>query len=742
MPEKYAEAILKYLSGRGYQPLKPRQLARHMGVDEADYGTFREAIKLLRDAGRVVLGARNAVMLPEMSGRVVGTYRANPRGFGFVIPETPTAHGDLYIPEGDAADAMTGDTVVARVLKRGKRGGEMLYHGRVVEVLRRASRHVVGTLERAEGTWFLQPEGKAWLAPVVIADMAPGMEVGDKVVVEIVAFPEKARLARGVVVERLGQTGQIEVETEAIVRAHGLPDEFEPEALEEARRMADAFDPAAADGRADLSGQVIVTIDPPDARDFDDAISLEPAEDGGWVLGVHIADVSHFVPEGGPLDAAARQRGNSVYFPRKVLPMLPEVLSNAVCSLQEGQGRFCQSVFIRYDREGKVAERRLDRTVIRSAKRLTYPQAQSILDGKTGGYDGRVVELLRRMDRLARLIEARRMADGMIELDLPGAEPVLSKEGKVVDVVPEDDSYTHKIIEMFMVEANEAVAGILDGRSVSFLRRVHPRPDPASAKELAAFVRACGHKLPRKPAPADIQGLLEAVKGRPEGYAVNLAVLKSFKQAEYSPLAIGHFALASGDYCHFTSPIRRYPDLTVHRAVGRLLDAVGSASDEGGGGATKSRPDPTEGPETGDLVKLGEHCSTTERRAEAAEEELISVLMLQFLAEKVGEVFDGVVTGLTNFGVFVRLPRFGVEGLIRMADLGDDWWEVHPRAGEIRGERSGRRFRLGRGLKVKVASVNLPARQLNLIPEGDPEQAPRKARRKDGPARPGRKRRK
>ncbi len=562
------------------------------------------------------------------------------------------------------------------------------------------------------------------------------MEVGRKVVVEVVAFPEKGQLARGVIVESLGLTGQIEVETEAIIRAHGLSDEFEPEALAEARRMAGAFDPAEADGRSDLSGQVIITIDPPDARDFDDAISVEPAEDGGWVLGVHIADVSHFVPEGGPLDAAARQRGNSVYFPRKVLPMLPEVLSNAVCSLQEGQGRFCQSVFIRYDREGNVAGRRLDRTVIRSAKRLTYQQAQSILDGKTGGFDGRVVELLRRMDRLARRIEARRKADGMIELELPASEPVLSKEGKVVDVVPEDDSYTHKLIEMFMLEANEAVAGVLGGRSVPFLRRVHPRPDPASEKELAAFVRACGHKLPRKPAPADIQGLLAAVKGRPEGYAVNLAVLKSFKQAEYSPMSIGHFALASSDYCHFTSPIRRYPDLTVHRAVGRLLAA---------GGEAKSRSAATEGPETGDLVKLGEHCSTTERRAEAAEEELVNVLMLQFLAEKVGQVFEGVVTGLTNFGVFVRLPRLGVEGLIRMADLGDDWWEVHPRAGEIRGERSGRRFRLGRGLKVKVASVNLPARQLNLIPEGEPDKpgsTPQKTRPGDRPARPGRKRRK
>ncbi|MGB2822064.1 MAG: ribonuclease R [Phycisphaerae bacterium] len=708
------QAILKFLSSREYQPLKPRQLARQMGVAEADYGTFRDAVKRLRDAGRVVLGVKNALTLPEMGSSVAGVFRANPRGFGFVVPETPNRHGDLFIPPEAHGGALTGDHVVARVSKRGKRGGEMVYRGEVVQIIKRGESRFVGTLACSEGTWFVVPDGRAMSTPIVVRDVGTaGPKPDEKVVVEIVQYPRPGELPMGVIVERLGTGGVTEVETVAVIRAHGLEDEFSQQALADARAVVDAFDPQDGTGREDLTGETVVTIDPPDARDFDDAVSI--AHGGGKVtLGVHIADVSHFVGEQTALDDEARRRGTSVYFPRSVLPMLPEVLSNGVCSLQEGVRRFCKSVFITYDSAGNVLASRAAETVIRSAKRLTYRQAQAICDGGTADCSGKVVGLVREMARLAKRIEARRNAAGMLHLELPAVELIFDESDRVVDAVAEDASYTHTVIEMFMVEANEAVARLLDAKGRAFLRRIHPAPDPAAGKDLSTFIRACGRKIPRDLTRKDIQQLLQAVRGRPEEYAVNLAVLRTFQAAEYSPRSIEHFALASNCYCHFTSPIRRYPDLTVHRLIAEACR-----------GTLDDRP-----PEDiSALNQLGADCTAAERRAEAAEYELRDVLVLELLAERVGEGFEGTITGVTSFGIFVQSPRYLIEGLIRMPDLGDDWWEVDARRGQVRGEHTGRRFRIGDRLPVRIAGVDKARRQLNLVPDRPPK-APKGARRK------------
>jgi ribonuclease R len=708
MPQRYVEVIVKYLSSRGYQPLKPRQLARQMGVGDAEYGAFRTAVKILRDSGRVVLGAKNALTLPEMPGRVVGFYCANPRGFGFIAPETPNAHGDLFVPEGAGGGAMTGDLVEAVVRKRGRREGRMLYAGQVVEIIKRARNRFVGTLQQAEGTWFVVPDGSGMTAPIVVSDIgSAGPREGTKVIAEIITYPAPGELPEGVLVEVLGPGGQIEVETQAVIRAHGLEDAFSEAALEEARRAADGFDPDAFDGRRDLTDQTVVTIDPPDARDFDDAISL--TRDGQEVtLGVHIADVSHFVRQGEALDEEARRRGTSVYFPREVLPMLPEVLSNGVCSLQEGKNRYCKSVFITYDSQARIVRREFAETVIRSAKRLTYAQAQDICDGKVGGYPRNAVELMLGSLDLARRIEQRRREAGMLHLELPEVQLIIDEAGRVTDAEPEDDAYTHTIIEMFMVEANEAVADLMERLDRPFLRRIHPAPEASSLAPLSDFLRAAGHRLRPGFSRRDLQDLLEAVRGRPESYAVNLAVLKTFQQAEYSPMRIGHFALASDHYCHFTSPIRRYPDLTVHRLLAEYLC-----------GRIDSRP-----PEdVSELVKLSQHCTGAERRAEAAEGELRQVLILQMLEGRVGQDFDGVVTGVAGFGVFVQLRRLLIEGLVRLEDLGDDWWEVNARVGQVRGERSGRTIRIGDLMAVRIAGVDLARRQLNLLPAAEQRKA-------------------
>jgi ribonuclease R len=484
------------------------------------------------------------------------------------------------------------------------------------------------------------------------------------------------------------------------MRSHGLPERFPAEVLAEAGRAARGFDADDADDREDQTALTVVTIDPETARDYDDGISLERGRDGTVTLGVHIADVSHFVPEGSALDAEARSRGTSVYFPRKVVPMLPESLSNGVCSLQEGARRFAKSVYIRYDDDGNVLGREVAATVIRSAKRMTYEEAQRICDGESTDCTEDVVRLVRAMERLARKIEARRAAAGMLALDLPEVELVLDDGGRVVDGERADQSYTHKIIELFMVEANEAVAGGFAVLGTPIIRRIHPAPDAEAFEQLATFVRACGHELPRRPSRAQLQQLIDAVRGRPEAYAVNLALLRSFEQATYSNEPEGHYALASAHYCHFTSPIRRYPDLLVHREIARYL---------AGERASRAKSDWKR------QRDLADGLTAAERNAAAAEAELRLVLVLGYLARRIGDEFDGVVTGVADFGIFVQWPRLGVEGLVRLRDLGDDWWEVSAESGRVRGQVSGRSLRIGDPIRVRVDAVDLARRHLDLV---------------------------
>ncbi|MCK6455595.1 MAG: ribonuclease R [Phycisphaerae bacterium] len=729
MSDRFHERILRFLARPGYRPVKLRPLARQMGIAEEEYGEFRESVDALRRVGRVVFGGGNALVLPEAGRTLIGVYRANPRGFGFVVPEDPASHADLFIPPGAALDAVTGDTVECTIERRTGREGKML-SGRIRRIITRGHNRFVGALVHDAGRWFVRPDGNRLHVPILVADVgAKHARDGDQVVVEIIQYPGEGRPARGVIVERLGAAGERGVDVRGIIRQFQLRDEIPPAALEEARRVVDRFDlRKELARREDLRDEPIITIDPDDARDFDDAISIRrfdapdaqgvlhrrPADGRGphavWELGVHIADVSAFVRPDGALDEEARERGNSVYFPRYVIPMLPEILSNGLCSLQEGEPRLCKSAFIRYDAHGRVVSTRFANTVIRSMKRLTYRQAQAVLDGRRGGWAPEVLRLLDDMNALARTIQKRRVADGMISLDLPEIELVFDDHDRVIDAHPADDSFTHTIIEMFMVEANEAVARLLAGARIPFLRRIHPEPDAESGETLSRFLRVAGHELPRKLERRDVQRLLARLKGRPESYAVNLAVLKSMEQAVYSPEHDGHYALASDCYTHFTSPIRRYTDLTIHRLLDHYL--AGERSDDRAHrrGGRRRRAD-VDGE---DLVSLGRHLSFTERRAADAERELKNVKILQLLSQHVGESFSGVVTGVANFGVFVQHPKYLLDGLVGLDALPDDYWNVDSRAGCVVGERTRQRIAIGDVVEVEIADVDIGARQLNL----------------------------
>ena len=703
MLEVFKERIIRFLKHADYTPLKLARLAKALGVSSEDYPQFRLAFEQLRRAGHVVIGERNLVSLPALSGRIIGTFRANPKGFGFITPLEPNSHGDLFIPPGQAADAVTGDIVSARVVKKGRRSGQMRYSGKVIEILERAQNRFVGTLLKQREGWIVQPDGTAFFELISVDDVtAKNAWQKDKVVVEILSWPTGKYLARGVIVEVLGKTGRYETEISSIIRQYHLPGEFGEGCLTQARQAAAGFNPEHIGSREDITEKVVVTIDPPDAKDFDDAISVEQGGDGNWVLGVHIADVSGFVPADSPLDAEARIRGNSAYLPGRAIPMLPEILSNGICSLQPGQRRFVKSVYLTYDDQGNLLSRRFANSVMCSTQRLTYQQADRILKGHTKDVGPRVIELLKGMEALSRAIERRRTKDGMLHLDLPETELVMDKAGRVVDAHPADDSYPHTIIEMFMVESNEAVASLLDRQNVAFCRRIHPEPDSLSMKNLVKLVRAFGLSLPRNPDRTAIQSLLAAVKDTDYSMAINLMVLRSFEKARYSPLHIGHFALASDNYCHFTSPIRRYADLLVHRILECYLQNRSDSAKQISAGQ--------------DLTEIGKHITFTEQRAEDAEKELRTVLILQMLSDRIGDELDCVVTGITSFGVFVQSRKFGIEGLIRMADLGPDRWRYNAKAQCIVGRRSGRTIHLGQPMKVRIVSVNIPARQLNVAP--------------------------
>jgi ribonuclease R len=700
MPEIFKNQIIKLLKHADYEPLKLVQLAKTLDISSEDYPEFKEAFDQLRQAGHVVVGARNLISLPALAGQLVGTFRANPRGFGFIVPLESNSHGDLFIPPDATASAMTGDIVIAKVKRKGKRGGEMRYSGEIIEVLERAQNRFVGTLAKYPEAWLVEPDGKSFFDPISVDDVAAkGAKEKDKVVVEIISYPTEKYLARGVIVEVLGKAGRYNTEIKSIIHQYHLPGQFDVNCIGQARLAAAQFDPEKQGAWQDITDKIIITIDPPDAKDFDDAISIEKDSQGNTVLGVHIADVSRFVTQDSPLDEEAKARGNSVYLPGKTIPMLPEILSNGICSLQPDQKRFAKSVYITYDRQGNILSRSFANSVICSKQRLTYLQADRILKGHTKDTSPEVIELLKDMEALSRAIEQRRRKNGMIHLDLPETELVFDKAGQVVDAHPADNSYPHTIIEMFMVEANDAVASLLDRLNVPFMRRIHPEPDVMSMKNLTRLIKAFGFTLPRNPDRRVIQDLLAAVEDTDCSFAVNLAVLRSFEKAQYAPLHIGHYALASTHYCHFTSPIRRYADLMVHRTLEFYL---------------QNKPAPKE--QEQNLTETGKHITFTEQRAEDAERELTTVLTLQMLSKKIGEQLDCVVTGLTGFGVFVQCRKFGIEGLIRMAALGPDQWNYNDKIQCIVGERSEQSIRLGQAMKVLIVSVNVPARQLDVRP--------------------------
>lgn len=696
--------ILRFVSDQDYSPITAEQLREALRLPDEVKQKFEKSIQQLISEEMLDYDQSNRILLPEMPKRLVGTYRATRQKFGFVVPKTRNRGGDLMIPEGKSLDAQSGDTVEARTIRKSKRGDKYFYAGEIIKIITRGKTNFTGTLTKIKKQWLIVPDGKYFEGNLLVNDVtAKGGKEDDKVTFEVLDYPQDNDPGIAVIIDILGKAGMYETEIKATMATYDLPESFENDCLQQARDAATKkFD--ANDNIEDITDKNILTIDPDDAKDFDDAISIEKDDKGRFVLGVHIADVSRYVEQQSPLDLEAKSRGNSTYLPGRVIPMLPEVLSNGICSLQPDQSRYAMSAYITYDQEGKPINSRFANSLIKSGARLTYRQADKILRGEKLDFNQSTISLLKDMNTLSRIIEKRRYNDGMLHLDLRDTELILDEQGRVVDAEEADTSYPHTIIEMFMVEANEAVARLLDRFNVPFIRRIHPDPDVFSTKRLNDFLQVCGIKISKNPDRTTMRQIIEKVRGTGYEYAVNNAILRSLSKAVYSPENIGHYALASRHYCHFTSPIRRYADLTVHRLLKLHLEK-GKISTKTDGVIDEQQ-----------LIEIGTHISETEDNSTNAERDLKKVLILEMLSERIGDTLDCVVSGVTRRGVFVQCLKFGIEGFVRSEDLGPDQWRYFEETRSLIGKRSGYRIHIGETLTVKIISVNIALRELNVVP--------------------------
>lgn len=707
-PEDNAElqqAILNHVQQPNYQPVKPKVIAKKLGVEKERHPEVKRAVKQLVKKGKLAYGAKHLVQPAQPSkvdsGRITGVLRKVMSGDGFVRPQMATPGDrseDVYIPAADCADASTGDTVLVRVTRPS--GPRPNRRGIIVEVLERETHTFVGTYFEKEEYGYVQVDGTVFSEPVYVGDAgAKNAQSGEKVVFEMVRFPTHIHGGEGVITEVLGPRGKPGVDTLGVIREFNLPEAFAEETLAEARRVAEQFDESLK-GRTDFTSETVITIDPEDARDFDDAISLVPLERGHWKLGVHIADVAHFVPVGSALDREARERATSVYLPDRVLPMLPEIVSNSLASLQPDHVRYTKTVMMEFNADGVLVDTQWYRAAIRSCRRFTYEEVDSYLASPKAWktkLTPEVFKLLGDMHRLAMQLRARRMKRGSLELTLPDVHVKLDPDGNVCGAYQEENTESHQIIEEFMLAANEAVASRLSRQGIRFLHRVHPPPTERKTKTLTSFVRELGISVENLKNRFALQQLLHDVEGSPQERAVHFAVLRSMGQAVYTPEELGHFALASEYYCHFTSPIRRYPDLTVHR----LLDAL----------IEERKPPDQNIPK---LAVLGQHCSDRERRAEAAERELNKIKLLSYFSQRLGLEMDAVVSGVESFGLFAMGLEIPAEGMLHITSLPDDLYEYDKHTHTLSGRRSNNTFRLGDTIRVVVAHVDVQRRELDF----------------------------
>ncbi len=702
-----AAELLDAIRTKVDHPASVRELMQRLQVPRDERVSFRRWLARLVKAGTLIKIRGNRYGLPDRMRLVTGCVHMHPRGFGFVTPEHPVEDvtGDLYIAGANLNAAMHGDRVVVRV-ERFREPDRA--EGRIVRILDRAATRFVGRYE-VDGAdiSFVVPFDRRLIMDVHIPPGARAVATpGDMVEVELIRWPTATRNPVGRVVDVLGDIDTPGVDTKLIIRKYGLPDVHAPGAVAEARQGRSSARPRDCRGRKDFRQLTTVTIDGETARDFDDAVTLDRLRNGNFWLGVHIADVAHYVAEDSALDADAYDRGTSVYFPDRAVHMFPTELATGLCSLNPNMDRLVQSCLMEISRRGTVVRYELHDGVICSDARMTYTQVDAVLtdrDSKMCAKYAKLIPLFELMAELFRVLHARRRRRGSIDLDLPEAKFVTDDEGIVEAIVAAERNVAHRIIEEFMLVANETVAKHLETIDVPVLFRVHEAPDPLKVAEFETFVSSLGYSLAVPPdavKPGHFQRLLNRLKGTPEEKSTAFLMLRTMQRARYDPESLGHFGLAAASYTHFTSPIRRYPDLVVHRVL--RASRTGQLDPERRRAWVENLPE------------VARHTSEMERRAEEAEREMVQWKKVRFMADKVGDEFTGYVTGVAAFGLFVELIEHFVEGLVHISSMADDYYRFTELQHMLHGENTKKTYRLGDLVHVQLIRVDREQRKLEL----------------------------
>lgn len=703
MGEELKQKLLGLISEAAYNPLKKEELAMIFDIHHTEMPMFYNFLDELVESGYLILTKKGKYTSPNQMGLFVGKLVSHKKGFGFVESDEEYTQ-DLFIPADSLNGAMHNDRVIAEITTPAT--DEKRAEGRIIKVVERAITDVVGTFQESKNFGFVLPDNKKFNKDIFIPKkFFNGARGNDKVVCRITQWPTEDRKPEGKIIEILGQKGDRYVEIASVIREHGLPEEFPKKVLDEAEKVAIEIPQEEIDRRLDIRDMNIFTIDGEDAKDLDDAVSIEVLDNGNYKLGVHIADVTHYVKEKSKLDKEALKRATSVYLVDKVIPMLPKTLSNGVCSLNPFEDKLTLSVFMEIDHKGEVVKHDIKETIINSKARMTYTEVSDILekdDEKLKKTFAKVADDFFTAEKLARILMKRREKRGAIDFDFPEAKIILNNDGDVVDIVQYERRISNRIIEEFMLITNETVAEHFFWLNMPFVYRVHETPAHEKIETLNKFISTFGYVIKgdlESVHPKALQGIIEQIHGKTEEKAISTIMLRSLKQARYSPECVGHFGLAAQYYSHFTSPIRRYPDLQIHRIIKEFLN----------GKISQKRQD--------QLAQIVDYASTQsserEREAELAERDVKDIYKARYMEDRVGEEFVGIVSSVTSFGMFIELDNT-VEGLVRLADMNDDYYIFDENTFTILGERTKKMYRIGDVVKIKVEKVNVDFKEIDF----------------------------